>query len=1788
MAFFESRSSKSLRMKRQRKLYPELEQADFTEIAELDAFARARGQEPSSFGHAVENSLARVGVPEEEQREIDQRFGRRPPVIPDFGPPEQPSVERTVGGLDLTQGERDRLTRTSGIGTEEIEALASLPRTEVERITQDPVELRKFLSQSTKGFETLPGIEALEEFEPQRRDAGQPRFVERDLDLGAGFQLDVGALAEGVRDAPGALVGRTAGAASRTGEFGQALAPGGAAEQIVESLDVRDPETVEAIREIEEVAAAPIELGVSLAPILSANLLDSEGRIDSDRVMAFSMSGVDGEAFFETVVRAATGGEAGLKDIGIDVEEMNPLTRALFRSLAPINVVAAGATGGATRTLRLAAQDARLARPALAPVRLALNAAAGAVEPFEQATFGGRLSREIAVDVAAQAGYGASEGLPTPVRTLAALAAGIVTASLTDPRVVGRIAAPTELDPTAATRAAGELPSGAVAPVVDPATGQVRAVRAGAGAAGEAVEPSDLAAAQDALRNAYVEERNIRGRGIPQEELSAGRAQQARGIERALEEGAGVGFTGEELVQQARQGAAVPGGIRETFAQPVQLTEPQRNAVFDELARRMREGEIDSFEFLNTARAVERVMSGEGLRQFEIDNPILRSLVGDEVVTAVGSRGPRDTLDRADAALRRETDRFIETAERQQLRAAEAQARVDLKALDARIAELDQPIDITTGTGARALLAHPDVEDVARARREVELLASRTEARALRTADKARVREIDRDIKALEQKFEREVRAFDRTDAAEVAKIRRELAQIEQRNIAADATAAERAAAQDIDARLAQLEEQIDFTTPIGVRASFIDEAATLTASARRARNAADATVRNQTDRLNQQAITRQLNASSRQAAKDFRQDFNLVAALESRHPNTNTLLTRVDELMDQPITGTARGEVPRGETGLPTGPRATPEQPRVPVDLRDDVRKTIDEWLYGTEARLSNQAVEGLPIVRSVQATLNGQLDSPALTWAVYRRSVLTDALVNQGMEPDVARQIGDTLMDEQLGRRLGDGFTEIRAGRKQARTDVRNRLRAESGEQFVDDTTDEFRRLVDDQLVATFENRYGRPLLSQEARINEQLEQLRTGQGFQKVDEFVQASKNTMFGVWDVGVLGIQLPTAINRGGIPLMAKMINDALAVMHLPNARHLYSEGFLPKQVQYALDGVDQSARAAVYEAGSPSLIGLLGGRPGRLIDRPLTAVADRMTEFQFGTVLGGVRNAAYEGNLMLIHVAGMAADRFKLPGNFDIADPVVRQTAASFANNVGSSALPALRGNRNVAERILVTSNRMMRSRVNHITLAAKLLTPQASAAERVLAATTIASSMFYTLAFAKFVNEIYGLTDYEFDPSKPGFGLITVESPTGGEPRIIDTVPQDSTTRAFAKSIRILAENEDPALIAEAWARVYYGSASIIGRVPTTMFGYGYEPGVGFRSGDMTREGQIRSLAPIPPVFSFLYEEGLESFGLALEAVGVGNFPEGSYGKANRLLESAGVDPDELNSRERSQALADLGVAHEISAQSREELEERGERNDREAEALLLKYERQDELTRIYDDVIENGGGKPGYRDRRGDARRDFAIVGSTYDDIWRGFAESDDEVQRLAGERYELRDQATTGTETDYETLEELEAAFDASMAPTLREDVMAYINAIDPLANPWEQEYDTLQVTLASDGWYEIDDRLWADLSREFAPEIQGARSFYEFRENEQQRIRSAAQAEGFSPGEVEGVVRSQWSSNDINQAWTDNRRERRSEWAISSPDNLSLASQASEWGLWAPPDDIEEAFSILGGP
>jgi hypothetical protein len=318
------------------------------------------------------------------------------------------------------------------------------------------------------------------------------------------------------------------------------------------------------------------------------------------------------------------------------------------------------------------------------------------------------------------------------------------------------------------------------------------------------------------------------------------------------------------------------------------------------------------------------------------------------------------------------------------------------------------------------------------------------------------------------------------------------------------------------------------------------------------------------------------------------------------------------------------------------------------------------------------------------------------------------------------------------------------------------------------------------------------------------------------------------------DVGLFGQQLLKAVTTAGPNILAGMVNDLLANLHLPHAPTAYLDVHLPKVLQYQLDGVAQNVATGIVDLGEGegTLLGALPGKWGK-IDIPVAALARASTDLQFKKIMTPIRNWNYEGNLVLSHLLGL-----------DIQNPAVRRAAADAANAATSYARPPVDVARAMAEKGGMLAPSMRRAQAAQIVQVAKVFLPGSSKAERLLGATAILSAAGSTLAIGKLLNDHIGLGTFEFDASKPGFGQITIPNPAGGPAQVIGMFPQEQVTLAIAQSVRELAEG-DPKMAYTAWLKLFLGSSSPFLQMAEKAMGWGYEPGRGWALGDYGAESK-------------------------------------------------------------------------------------------------------------------------------------------------------------------------------------------------------------------------------------------------------------------------------------------------------------------------------------------------------
>lgn len=824
-----------------------------------------------------------------------------------------------------------------------------------------------------------------------------------------------------------------------------------------------------------------------------------------------------------------------------------------------------------------------------------------------------------------------------------------------------------------------------------------------------------------------------------------------------------------------------------------------------------------------------------------------------------------------------------------------------------------------------------------------------------------------------------------------------------------------------------------------------------------------------------------------------------------------------------------------------------------------NNVQQIMRLWQTGNEAILDTIGPEAHSLASSVNAAITGNFRDGFINAALFRRATLAGALRADGELDDIAiRKITDEMFERELLSHY--------------RVNTPERL------------PDEVKQALQQARSVDFDHQ------------------------FSGVEKFVQRSKNTMFGL-DFGIFGIQVLSSIRRGGVPMVAGMVNRTLSAFDMPNASVLYADVNLPKMVQYAADGVQQ---APVSSSVRPEAGSLLRYVPvvGETLDRPLMAVAERLNQFQFGTVLTALRNLTYEGNLTMLHLAGK-----------NIQDPAIRRPAADSANHITSFANQALRSNRASTERVVFTSAPMNRARVAQIVDMAKVFDPtnNTTSEERMLGAMMITSSVVSTLALGKLVHNQIGVGELELDPSKPGFGLLTtIFKDDDGRNEIIDLFPQDPVERAFARSLRELSEG-DPIAAMQQWVRVYSGSASIIGNIPPAYFGYGFEPGVGWRFGDMTPTARVLSVLPLPPVISSAIVTGAgkdnwtpsevvqemknNPRATGMDVFGLATFPESPIGLINRrateYAENSGID-----GVKDVQGLADaVGLEWSVAANLvRDEFPE-VEEQERMREAQLsargdMAATRSVKIDEVHDtrlreesalaDKLESG--------LRGPAIRDIynRIQDRAYDEIngiiaMNPYIERDMDTPEQKALQ-EFRDIFATTIlptgETDYDRRE----VMIAELQQRVGENVWAYIERNTGLSehDPRLQDFIDTRKQLGETGLWDIPDAIWdtvKNTSHPIGEELKKYDSYYEWRDDLYKMLMDRWNESGGDPDMAYAYATRAFNQLEVakmvTNVFSQERKKAEREFMVENPD---LARSAVRYGYLT--TDLPE-FKFLAG-
>lgn len=478
-------------------------------------------------------------------------------------------------------------------------------------------------------------------------------------------------------------------------------------------------------------------------------------------------------------------------------------------------------------------------------------------------------------------------------------------------------------------------------------------------------------------------------------------------------------------------------------------------------------------------------------------------------------------------------------------------------------------------------------------------------------------------------------------------------------------------------------------------------------------------------------------------------------------------------------------------EIGPPEPPRSRPFGPAEPPFSQaigpaspiDDVRVLWENTTRALTPANQNQFQQGLNLLKSALA---GEFRDPYIQFLHERRQIAENMLIRAGVSEKTAQNVAEKWVLNEATSHRGN-FT-------QAQADI-------------------------DTIKAN---------------------NTATGQTLQDYRTFLtltQRVKNTMFGLADFGVFGVQVLNTAREGSIPVFAGIANKALSALHAPGARDLYGQFNAPKEQIRLNDGFRPRQQNIRQSGVDPKVGSLLSYIPviGKPLDAIPKAISDAATTIQFDGIMGALRSLAYEGNLWIADISGQ-----------DISNVAVRRTAFNNAEAITSGAKTAATANRSVAENALLTTAQMTRSQINRVMQMTKLVRPDATLAERQVAATMILSNVAFVGLVGTALNEAIGVGDYELNPFKPGFGTITTKwKDEKGRNMQFNLMSQASTEKALVSTIKdalAVARGESEGGGArDAWTK--YGisrAAPLINSGLRMGLGVGYGPGGRF-SDDIT-----------------------------------------------------------------------------------------------------------------------------------------------------------------------------------------------------------------------------------------------------------------------------------------------------------------------------------------------------------
>ncbi len=465
--------------------------------------------------------------------------------------------------------------------------------------------------------------------------------------------------------------------------------------------------------------------------------------------------------------------------------------------------------------------------------------------------------------------------------------------------------------------------------------------------------------------------------------------------------------------------------------------------------------------------------------------------------------------------------------------------------------------------------------------------------------------------------------------------------------------------------------------------------------------------------------------------------------------------------------------------------------------------------------------------------------------------------------------------------------------------------------------------------------------------------------------------------------------------------------------------------------------------------------------------------------------------------------------------------------------------------------------------------------------------------------------NELNG-HDTDFRPFRGESGTPTWNplEATGKNPnfmRVLDVAgrdwsllgPVDATMGVLVGAGSLLSNptaNPEEAL---SRLRTVFSSPLVSAGLDWLVFGENFE-GDQLNTGEALASDLMRRVVPFaaPELLDVTQEtiaEGQEGdIGGALLEAGAGLVQAGFGGRGSRMtareladrqLRDRGMNPGSLTSRQRVSELAATPEGMRLLEEQDKERLKRAAQGDRTAKALAVAIKTRERLQALADAGLSHSE----YRDQRTKIMAEQRGAMATYEDVFEGFAESDNPVERDLSAYFDLFSEAETPWGiTDDDRFEELESTFIEQVGPARWEAVQEQLGLVDPRLPEQEREYRQVRGELDEAGFFDIGDQSWGMLQRSKYAGAEQYKTYYEWYDVIYPKIVAAYQGEGFPKGVAEDIARAEIEKMPQAKAYSQLKNQLETLWVGQNPD---LTDRAIQWGYFSPNQPEREL--VIGG-